>query len=86
MKTFIDNIFYSHFEYPCSFCSDIYQTKSDCLQHLKQRHSEMCCKFCPEWFMSIDDLKYHVRYTHADKKNEEVTKLNSNKTIFMTTF
>lgn len=56
----------SHVEYSCSFCSDIYQTKSDRLEHMKQKHSERCCTYCDECYPDPAELEHHLRYAHAD--------------------
>lgn len=64
---------FSHAEYCCTFCNDIYQTKTDRLEHMKQKHHGQCCTYCEEWFIEKDDMENHIRYSHADKRMEEVS-------------
>jgi len=55
------------------FCKDIYQTKTDRLDHMKTKHTSKCCPYCDEWFQTAgDDLEHHIRYAHADRRGEQV--------------
>lgn len=65
-------LYFSHTEYSCAFCSNIYQTKGDRLKHLKTNHTENCCSHCDDFFEDKEELESHIRYNHADKRISEV--------------
>ncbi|CRK95782.1 CLUMA_CG009239, isoform A [Clunio marinus] len=61
----------THAEYPCSFCENIYQSKSDRLKHMKDQHVDNCCNYCDDWFLDVNELQNHLRYAHAGKRMEQ---------------
>lgn len=70
----IKNSFCSHAEFSCMFCSDIYQTKEDRLEHMKLNHPANCCTYCNDWYAEKEEIEHHIRYAHADKRMEEVSR------------
>ena len=65
-------------EFKCTFCNDVYKSKTNLTEHMKLRHSGQCCTYCCEYFLKKNDLVHHIRFAHSIKRDLKVIHFNSN--------